>query len=107
MFIKHQKILSSDKILLNSVLITLIVFVFDNVIIREHPGMFEDSNEKKQNLSISDEDDFENDLSDDEINEIIQSYDTDMDSRSSKEININIKRKPTQKEYYDSNMILY
>lgn len=105
MFIKHQKIMTPDKILLNSVLITLIMFIFDNIIIGDHPNLLEDSKEKK--ISSDDIDDnLENELSDDEINEIIHSYDTDIDSRSNKQqINVNIKR--PSREYHDTNMILY
>lgn len=107
MFIKHQKIMTPDKILLNCVLITLIMFIFDNIIIQNHPNLLEDSKEKKLKLVSDDTDeDMENELSDDEINEIIHSYDTDIDSRSAKQqININMKRQ--QPEYYDTNMILH
>lgn len=107
MFIKHQKIMTSDKILLNSVLITLIMFIFDNIIIYNHPNLLDDSKEKKTRADVDDtNEDLENELSDDEINDIIHSYDTDIDSRSGKQqININMRR--PQHEYYDTNMILY
>ena len=84
MFIKHQKIMTPDKILLNCVLITLIVFIFDSIIIQNHPNLLEDSKEKKIKSESDDTDEYleENELSDDEINEIIHSYDTDIDSRS-------------------------
>lgn len=110
MFIKHQKILTQDKILLNSVLITLIIFVFDNIIIKNHPTLLENSKEQKH-TDFDEEttyDDFENELSDDEINEIRDSYDIDMDSHMSpqQKINVNIKRH-SRNQQYDTNMILH
>lgn len=109
MFIKHQKIMTSDKILLNAVLITLIIFIFDNIIIQDHPSLLEDVNLKKNQNNSEETEDFESELSDDEIDEIINSYNTDIDSRSekNKQININIKRQQPQMDYYDTNMILH
>jgi CBS-domain-containing membrane protein len=111
MFIKHQKIMTPDKILLNSVLITLIVFVFDNIIISDHPTLLEDAKEKKYKNNSDNIEDFENELSDEEINDIIHSYDTDIDSHGDNRqtINVNMKRQyhNPQREYYDTDMILY
>ncbi len=107
MFVKHQKIMSPDKILLNSVLITLFVFIFDNIIIKEHPNLLENIKEQKYKEDSEDNSDFfENELSDDEINEIINSYDTDIDSKKPRQININMRRENSP-NYFDSDMILY
>lgn len=126
MFIKHQKILTPDKILFNSVLIVLIVFIFDNIIIRDHPNLLEDvefSNisSKKQD---DDDDDFEKELSDDELDEIINSYDNDIESRfrsrqnyshnnhnDFNQISVDMRKSQCpyskQREYFNSDMILY
>lgn len=126
MFIKHQKILTPDKILFNSVLIVLIIFIFDNVIIKDHPTLLEEN--KKNTNNFDEEDEFENELSDDELEEIIRSYDHDIESRYGtrdnrrendhyrnhgnhndlNQININLRRPQFEHErnYYDSGMLL-
>lgn len=40
MFFKHQKILSQEKILINTILITLFVGFIDHVMIENHPNLF-------------------------------------------------------------------
>jgi CBS-domain-containing membrane protein len=108
MFIKHQKIMSSDKILLNSVIITLVVFIFDNVIIKDHPSLLEEMYKKKSSQSDDDYDE-QDDISDNELDEIINSYDVSIDerlNRNPREIDINIQRQqPYQREYFDTNMV--
>lgn len=75
MFIKHQKILPPDKILINSIFITLIVFIYDNIIIKNHPSILLDNSNKKREYI----EDFEEELSEDEINTIINSFNDDAD----------------------------
>jgi hypothetical protein len=118
MFIKHQKIMSADKMLLNSVIITLLVFILDNIIIKDHPTLLEETYKRKSKKSDDDFDE-QDDISDDELDEIINSYDVSIDERLNRnnsrsqqdprEIDINITRhqmqqQPYQREYFDTNM---
>jgi len=65
MFLKHQKILTSEKILINSVLIILIFFIFDNIIIDQHPNLLEDNKNINTDESIDIYDEFDNNFDDD------------------------------------------
>lgn len=106
MFMKHQKILPQDKLLLNAIMIILIFFIFDNIIINNHPSLLEDviSNTKKKN------DDFD-DISDDELDDIINSFDMNIESELSnddRQINVrNTRKSPPQqqRQYYDTTMV--
>ena len=64
LFLKHQKIIQADKLLINSLIITIIVGIFDYVLIDEHPSLFEHNaitskSEKFEDL-FGDEDDINN-----------------------------------------------
>ena len=68
MFLKHQQLMTPDKLLVNSIVMTLIMILIDFVIINNHPNLLENKNNNKQ-------EDFCDDLSGKEIEEIINSYD--------------------------------
>lgn len=72
MLFKHQKIVPADKLLINSVIITLVIWLLDYMLIREHENIFgNDVNDAKQEK-------FKNDFDDEEIEEIINSYDVNI-----------------------------
>jgi len=68
MFLKHQQVMTLDKLLVNSIVMTLIIILIDFVVINNHPNLLENKNNDKQ-------EDFCDDLSGKEIEEIINSYD--------------------------------
>lgn len=43
MLIKHQKIMSQDKLLTNSIIITLIILIIDWIVVENHPSLFEET----------------------------------------------------------------
>ena len=72
MLFKHQKIVPADKLLINSVIITLVIWLLDYMLIREHEHIFgNDVNDDKHEK-------FKNDFDDGEIEEIINSYDVNI-----------------------------
>lgn len=74
MFFKHQKILTPDKILTYSIAITLFVAVLDYILIKDHPYPLESTeNDKKK-------EDFDETFSDDDIEDIINSYDDESEN---------------------------
>ena len=66
MFLKHQKVMTSDKILINSVAIVIFIGIFDYVLIRNHPSLFEQMPNEN----------FEETVSEDDIDDIINSYES-------------------------------
>ncbi len=66
MLLKHQKIMTSDKILTNSLIITIIFAVFDHILIEKHPTPFENKKESFEQLFEENDDD----------DKIINSFDT-------------------------------
>lgn len=86
MFFKHQNSMSSDKLLTNSIVITIIVGLIDFIIIKNHPNLLETESqqEKEYQKQIERErrekekrekEKEEETLSDEDIDEIINSYD--------------------------------
>lgn len=73
MFIKHQKILNSEKNLINSIAITCFIIILDYIIIKKHPMPFDtkyiNTEDSRPEVEFTDED----------IEEIINSYDEDSD----------------------------
>ena len=102
MFMKHQKILTQDKLLLNAVMITLLIFVFDSVMIKNHTSLLENSIDNTK-LSHKKSKHIDN-ISDDDLDEIINSYDVSIeeelqrdnvhnnDSNDNGNIQVNIRR---------------
>lgn len=65
MFFMHQKSMSQNMMLINSIVITLIIATVDQIIIKDHPLMIYDKKEKF--------------FTEDDIDEIIDSCDSDSD----------------------------
>lgn len=66
MLIKHQNLMPQDKLLTNSIIITIIVGIVDFVIINNHPFLFYDGESNET---------FENNISDDYDDELLDDYD--------------------------------
>lgn len=75
MFLKHQYIMTSNKLLINSVVITLFVIVLDYILIKNHPGPMENNQEKKKIKKNEDAT-----FTDDDIENIINNYDESQNS---------------------------
>ena len=78
-FLKHQNILPLNKLLFNSVAITLMIISLDYIIIKNHPQPFEtdtevDDIEKKEMFDNEENDGF---MLDDEIESIIDACDSE------------------------------
>jgi hypothetical protein len=69
MFLKHQQLMTPDKLLVNSVVIALMIAIIDYIIIDNHPGIFE---KKQQKSNVEN---FKEEINDQEIEEIINAYD--------------------------------
>ena len=73
MFLKHQQLMTSDKLLVNSIIITLIMAIIDYIIIYNHPSLFKYfSNKQSANTTIEN---FRDEINNQEIEEIINAYD--------------------------------
>ncbi len=66
MFLKHQKIMSAEKLLTNSLLITLMLGVLDYILIANHPTPFDSKSTEKESFDK---------LFDEDSEKIIESYD--------------------------------
>jgi hypothetical protein len=107
LLLKHQKILSQDKVLTNSIIITLIIALFDYIIIDNHPGLLESNSESSSEKSTKVENFlFDNQYDDDDIDEIIESYDVSIlnelenDNKNKyKYKNIGYKRNPKKNQF--------
>lgn len=75
LLLKHQKIMQQNKLLINSILITLIIGVIDYIIIEDHPMPLDNVENDKKNKEDFDVL-FEND---EDMEEIINSYDVSID----------------------------
>lgn len=80
-FIKHQKIMTQDKLLLNSVIITIIIGLVDFIIINNHPALFSD--EHNENFSKSSENNV-TDTDTDDLDDFDLSIDKEIESLNSK-----------------------
>ena len=67
MFMKYQKIMTNDKLLINSIIITLIILIVDNIIINNHPMLFTDTIITKHNNEYFDIYDYDNHEDDDDV----------------------------------------
>lgn len=109
LFFKHQKIMSQDKILLNSVIITLIVTLFDYVLIKNHPGLFDNPENKEiKNYNDGNEkemEDFTDDINIDDLFEDDTNVSSRLKNHSNKQFNQNNKlgTRHTNKQYYSTN----
>jgi hypothetical protein len=75
MFFKHQNIMSSDKLIIHSIIIVAIIIMTDYIIIKNHPSIIDVTNYK----IVSDNEEFFDDIAlDDDFDEIIDSYDNDI-----------------------------
>lgn len=102
MLLKHQKLMSQDKLLINSIIITLIVVLIDYIIIDNHPMPLDDisknnqSDQKKENFD-SIFDDVEEDLDSIDANDL--SIENDLIKENTSQHNQNIQvsiRQPYQ-----------
>ena len=66
MYFKHQHIMTHDKILTNSIVITCFIAILDYILIRNHPTPLESKNKEAKES-------FEESFSDDDIEDIINS----------------------------------
>lgn len=57
MLLKHQKLMSADKLLINSIIITCIIAIFDYILIEGHPKPLESKTEKEDYDDLFEEDD--------------------------------------------------
>jgi hypothetical protein len=89
MFLKHQKIMSAEKLLTNSLLITLMLGVLDYILIAEHPAPFDSKHNSTEKESFDK-------LFDEDSEKIIESYDVSIlddleeDNNDYDMLNINI-----------------
>lgn len=88
MFLKHQKIMTAEKLLTNSLLITIMIGILDYILISNHPTLFE-----TKNLN-SDKENFDK-LFDEDSEKIIESYDVSIlddleEDNDDYDMNINI-----------------
>jgi hypothetical protein len=87
MYFKHQHIMTHDKILTNSIAITCFIAVLDYILIRNHPTPLETKNkEAKEKPDES--------FSNDDIEDIINSYDEESENDSDEEEMINPHTSP-------------
>lgn len=111
MFFKHQKIMSQEKILINTVALTLFFGVVDYIMIENHPNLFYSKN---QDVDIKTREDFSED-----IEEILDADDVSIlnnieeDNRNTNHnVNIDIQRQYSQqigqpRQYYSTEQIYY
>lgn len=101
MFIKHQRLISQDKLLLLTTVIVLILAALDYMIIRNHPSLLETNNDTSE--------------MDEDIEDIIKSIDEEEDSEeqeshdnSENEYNVKINRNKydDNRAYYSSDNLL-
>ena len=85
MYFKHQRIMSHDKILINSIVITCIIVVLDYILIRNHPAPLETKIKETYEENFSNED----------IEDIINSYDEDSENESNDQEMFNPHVAPT------------
>ncbi len=125
MLMKHQKIMSQDKLLTNSIIVTLIVGIVDYMVINNHPFLFSDGlNEGFENNSSSYDDDVD-DLDDfdyDSLNDYDLSIEKEIESLNSQHnnknnqhgktnaIQINYLKKPSEtnknsRQFYSTDVI--
>lgn len=83
MLMKHQKIMSQDKLLTNTIIITLIVGFVDFVIINNHPFLFNDNSESFEDSDVEYSDDFD-DYDDDNFDDYDLSIEKEIESLNSK-----------------------
>ncbi len=77
LFLKHQKIIHPDKLLINSLIITVIVGVFDYVLIDDHPTLFQNASSHNINSKIEKFEELFGDI--DDIETIDNEYSNDND----------------------------
>lgn len=97
MFLKYQRIIPNDKLLLNSIVITLIIVMFDYMFIDEHPFIF--GEDETQEVEEHYENENENKIETDETNandieEIINSYDSSIEQELYNDQNIQNEIQP-------------
>ena len=71
MFFKHQRIMTPNKLLVNSLMITLFFVILDYILIDGNPPPFE-TDQSKKNKEI---------ISDDELEDIIIAFDDDPEEK--------------------------
>lgn len=73
MLFKHQKNVPIDKLLINSIVIILTIWLLDYILIRDHEYIF------GNNETLNKYEKFKNDIDDGEIDEIINSHNVIID----------------------------
>lgn len=106
MFMRHQKIMNYDTLLINTTMIVLVMFIFDSILIFDHPSLLEETHKKKHKNSNS-----EITITDDELDDIINSFDVNIDEEPNDNIQVNVNPRynnfnnNTRKRFYDTTMI--
>lgn len=80
MFLKHQKLMSQENVLINSIMITVMIMILDYVLISDQPSFLGDNSE---NFYFDENDHYDevpecednNVISDEEIKQAIEEYD--------------------------------
>jgi hypothetical protein len=70
--------MSMDKLLSNSIIITLIIVLIDYMIISDHTGLLENENNKRHSKHKKEH--FDDTFSDEDIDEIINAYDMETEN---------------------------
>jgi hypothetical protein len=97
MFLKYQKLMTSEKLLYNSILIIIILAIVDYIIIDNHPYPLE-------NFDDSKDDDFEDKLDIESIiNTIDESLDFDDDDYVNTNVNTHVNGLQTNTSRYGNN----